>query len=1288
MNSFLKLSLLSLSLLFTTAWSAQTAPEDDAISLQLKWKHSFQFAGFYMAQEKGLYADAGLDVSIKEISKEVRLVDDVLAQRSTYGISDSALILDKLQGADIIALSALLQHSPIALMVLSSSGIESVEELLNKKVMIDSISAKNISITAMLKSRLGDAPLDIVPMSYDLDDLIEKRVDAYAVYTADQPMILKAKGIGYRLLDPTAHGFDFYGDILFTSSKELSEHPLRVKRFVEASTKGWLYAYEHIDETISVILEKYDSQGLSADKLRQEAEILKRSSGINTGTFGRLERSKITNIANIFALLGKSGDQAVLKEFIYKPEQMSLQKEHRDFVAEHPEITVSCVSHLEPLEFMQDGGCQGYSADLLRLLSEKAGLKVTFKPFDDYMTLHKELMTHDIDMMQLASDFIVNRLYAILSRPYYTINSVLVTQSIRNDIQTIDDLNGKKVALLQGSLLTKAAKLRYPAIDIIEFENTKAMLKAVAFGEVDATISDHKIVDYMIQRHSFINLKVAGYLDTSEIAKSLSFAMRSDWPLLKEILDEAMESLTEEELITLERKWFTMYAQLETPTQRDMSVLNKEQQAYLSDKQKLSICFPPDIPPFVLYEDDKLSGMAGDHIRYFEERLGIPIEPVVSKNAKEALQMTIDGKCDLHLVMQDHPDLKDRLLLTRPYIGDDMVMVTRADEPFIPDLHLIQKSRLGAIGNSVMKDDLESEYPQMEIIAVESIDEGLMKVLNGELYGFVYPMIVLNHIVQHDYPGQLRISAKTDDQFIASIAIHKDEPLLHEIFEKILSGMTQDVKYRIYSKWVSSKYEQEYDYSLLWKVGTAFTLLLIIVLYWNRRLVLHRREINTKNRELEDEKEKVLHIAYHDHLTGLSNRVSLSETLEHAISVAHRRSEILGLLFIDLDRFKIVNDTLGHHVGDEMLRVVANRITGVIRDSDVLARVGGDEFIVLLEGISHQDEAALVAEKILESVKGQINVDEYELNTTASIGIAIYPEDGADTNTLIKNADAAMYLAKDEGKDGYRYYTRHLSDEVHERLTIEHHLRHALERDEFSLVFQPQYDLSTQKIVAAEALLRWDRLERDVITPDRFIPIAEDSGVILSIGNWVFINACKEFLRWQSLGLGIEQIAINVSSVQFNQKDVVEHFKMMIESVGIDARSVELEITERYVMEHTEHNQDILNGLRKIGFKISIDDFGTGYSSMSYLKTLPLDTIKIDKSFIDDIPRDPNDVAITKAILVLAKSLEYTVVAEGIEEYGQEEFLKEHQCDVGQGYYFSRPLAPESFIAFVHDHKS
>jgi diguanylate cyclase (GGDEF)-like protein/PAS domain S-box-containing protein len=433
-------------------------------------------------------------------------------------------------------------------------------------------------------------------------------------------------------------------------------------------------------------------------------------------------------------------------------------------------------------------------------------------------------------------------------------------------------------------------------------------------------------------------------------------------------------------------------------------------------------------------------------------------------------------------------------------------------------------------------------------------------------------------------------------------------------------------------------------------------------------------------------RKKVEYMAYHDLLTDLPNREKFFDLLTHNIKIANRNDYSIVLLSIDIDRFKDINESLGHDVGDEVLLIISKRLMTLLRQTDDLARLGGDEFAILINTVDSDSSIAVVCEKILNEIKRPIKVKDYNINLSASIGIAMYPQDGDDAMTLIKNADAAMYLSKELGRDRYRYYKKELSDKISQRLSIENALKSAIQNEEFSVVFQPQYSLVTNKIIAAEALIRWNSESLGFIPPDVFIPIAEESGLIVEIGEWVFKKSCKEFKKWKEIYKDIENVAINVSSVQLKKEDTIDRFEQITKEVGIDPSCIEIELTERYIMGNTEKNLKILQKLRDLGFRISIDDFGTGYSSMSYLKIFPLDSIKIDKSFVDNITKDKNDFTITSAIISLSKSLNYTVVAEGIETKEQENILKDQGCDVAQGYLFSRPISSNQLISFLSKH--
>ncbi|NPA66340.1 MAG: EAL domain-containing protein [Epsilonproteobacteria bacterium] len=444
--------------------------------------------------------------------------------------------------------------------------------------------------------------------------------------------------------------------------------------------------------------------------------------------------------------------------------------------------------------------------------------------------------------------------------------------------------------------------------------------------------------------------------------------------------------------------------------------------------------------------------------------------------------------------------------------------------------------------------------------------------------------------------------------------------------------------------------------------------------------VVNYTAIQADLREIENSQAKADYLAYHDPLTGLYNRINFEEYLRHALSLAKRNGSIVAILFIDLDRFKVINDTLGHDIGDKVLIKVAQKLKTILRESDFIARWGGDEFVVILENLTSQSDAAIIAHHIIDALQHPIEVNQHKLLTTASIGISLYPDNGSDIQTLIKHADSAMYLAKDEGKNSYRYYTQDLSREIQRKLDIDMALHNALTNREMYMMFQPQYSLKTQKIVSAEALIRWQSPQLGLVPPDQFIPIAEDSGAIIKIGYFVFEESCKAFCKFRDAGLHLDYIAVNVSSIQFREIHLLDTFLSIIHRYGLHPSDIEIEITERFMMEQTVQNIRLLQRFREKGFKISIDDFGTGYSSMSYLKELPVDTLKIDKSFVSDIGEGSSNNVIIEAIIALAKTLDYSIIAEGIETKEQECFLQTLQCDLGQGYLFSKPKKADELI--------
>jgi diguanylate cyclase (GGDEF)-like protein len=471
----------------------------------------------------------------------------------------------------------------------------------------------------------------------------------------------------------------------------------------------------------------------------------------------------------------------------------------------------------------------------------------------------------------------------------------------------------------------------------------------------------------------------------------------------------------------------------------------------------------------------------------------------------------------------------------------------------------------------------------------------------------------------------------------------------------------------------------------LWRAGIGSALVVLLTAILGRMSWQLARARVRENEAHLTHARRVEYLAYHDGLTALPNRGLFNKLLSQAISQARRYHRELAVAFIDLDRFKQINDTLGHEAGDELLKEVANRLKTCVRDSDTVARLGGDEFVVLLTELGDERYAATVAQKIINAVAKPFNLLGQEFRVTASIGISTYPKDGPDEQTLTKNADIAMYQAKEDGKNNFQFYSEQLNANSLERLTLESSLRHALERNEFQLYYQAKRDIATGQITGMEALLRWQHPDLGIVAPMQFIPVAEETGLIVPIGRWVLHTACLQNVTWQKQGLPRLKIAVNLTARQFSDEHLLRDIAVVLKSTGMEAGLLELEIHESLLIQDMEKTLRILTDLKAMGIKIAIDDFGTGYSSLATLQRFPLDTIKIDRSYIRDIATRTEDSNLTEAIIAMGKSLSLTVVAQGVETKEQADFLRQHACDEFQGFYFNKPMSADEFTKLLHE---
>ncbi|MEO7464125.1 MAG: EAL domain-containing protein, partial [Nitrosospira sp.] len=445
------------------------------------------------------------------------------------------------------------------------------------------------------------------------------------------------------------------------------------------------------------------------------------------------------------------------------------------------------------------------------------------------------------------------------------------------------------------------------------------------------------------------------------------------------------------------------------------------------------------------------------------------------------------------------------------------------------------------------------------------------------------------------------------------------------------------------------------------------------------RFIVLARDIT----ERKASEQRILNLAHYDSLTSLPNRALLADRMQVAIKRAARQSIRLAVLFVDLDRFKPINDSLGHDIGDQLLKGVAGRMQASVRSVDTISRVGGDEFVILLSEIETADDAARVAEKLIKGLSQPYAIEGHELLITASIGICIYPENGKQSNALLRNADAAMYSAKEAGRNCYQFYSDDMTARAIERLSLEHDLRGAAQRGEIFVVYQPQIELGTRRIIGAEVLMRWQHPTQGLILPARFIPIAEDSGLILVIGEWILGEACRQARLWRDRGILDICISVNVSAVQFRQSDFVGVVERALNESGISPGSLELELTESVVMQGVESTVQKLQEVEALGVRVAIDDFGTGHSSLSYLRQFTVDRLKIDQSFVRDLPGNADAEAIAAAIVAMGLSLGLRIIAEGVETEAQAEFLQKILCKEGQGYLYAKPMIANEFEGWI-----
>lgn len=818
------------------------------ISLQLQWLDQFQFAGYYIAKEKGFYKDVGLEVQIKSFDKTISTIDEVTKYKSEYAIGRSSLLIKRSNGKKIIALAAIFQSTPIILLARKDSNINSIKDIINKRVMLTDDALGTTSLRAMIMSKgVSFSQTKVMKHSLNLDDLINKKTDLMASYISNEPYRLKKKGIDSVIFSPKDFGFKFYGDILFTSEKELFFHPNRVKKFTEASLKGWNYAFENIEETVDLILKKYNIQNKSKDELYYEANELKKLAFYDTNKLGEIDPDNISRIYDIYKVLGLTQNELDINNFVYKKDVVKLTKAERVFLNNLKTIKVHNEMNWPPYNFVDSKNPKGYSIDIMNLLSKKLGIKVKYVSGYSWEEFLKLIKNRQIDIMLNIVNNKQRREYLNFTTNYAeTLPSIFVLKE-ENKFNKVKDLNGKIVAVPKGFYTQELLARKYPKVKLRLTEDILEGLKLLMLKKVDAVISDYGVASYIMEKNGISAIKAASYVDDIEFRSPLNIGIRKDMPVLRNILQKGIEQISEEEFISLRRKWF---GNLQSNNSIKIKLTKKEKK-FLYNKKEISVCVESDRMPFSSYSKSKNIGIIPDYLEIFSKKINKPINIVNTKSQLESYEFMNKNICEvLPAVAMNSTHLKE-YHYTSEYLFTPLVIATKKDKSFISDINDLENKIVAIVEGSPYKEKILMYNMDIKIKTYSTIEDALKAVKNDEVFGLVDSLSIISYAINKHKLFNIKIAGKLKDNWNMRISSNNNVPELNSIFQKVINSLTLDEHDKIQNKWSSIIFEQGVDYTLLYKVVLPIVAILIcIILYlWNvklKRVIKKRKRIARK----------------------------------------------------------------------------------------------------------------------------------------------------------------------------------------------------------------------------------------------------------------------------------------------------------------------------------------------------------------------------------------------------------------------------------------------------------
>jgi diguanylate cyclase (GGDEF)-like protein/PAS domain S-box-containing protein len=1256
-------------LLFTIVLSMVLHAQDlQKISLQLQWKYQFQFAGFIMAKELGYYEEVGLDVELLEYNN-TNSMKDLVAGKVDFAINNSVLVYEDRKLLDVTLLATYFQRSPLVLIV--QPEIKNILDLKGKRILMSKNNYFNSSLSLLLEYfSITFENTTFLPPTFNLDDFIQRKVDAITAFKSNEVFELEQKNIPYAIIDPVEYGFSTNAINLFTSLKTAKERPKLIYNFLQANRRGWQYALDHIDEVAALIHQKYQPNK-SLELLKYEGRVTKELMLLDLYDIGEVNKEFVYKTYKQLIKKDKIDPEADQNNLIYqdrvekKSDLLHLSAKEKKWIQNHPIITYSEVNW-KPLSIIENGHMSGVMGEYLDLVAKRTGLTFKYVPSRSWPHVLEQFKNKKLDLVPGIGSSQQEIDLGLISTPFATYPMGIVTNNDYSYLDSLDEFNSKTIAVPKYYTSYNFIVKNYPDINVITTQSIEEALLMVEAGTADAFVGHIAPALYYLSQLNLQDLKVSG---TTSFNFDHRYLIQEEFPELRSIINKAFASISEKEHFKINANW--IHTKIEKKI--DKSMIYK------------IIVVTLVVVLFLLYRQKTLQ-------RYNRSL----------QKLKERMELALIGSQDA---------IWDWNLVTNEfYISprwQDIVGYSKEEQSFVTWRKRVHPKDLHATVKAVF-DNIKGETKFLEVTHRIQHKDGH------------YIWVLLRGKTQYDEEGRAirMIGTQTDvtkDKEM-QLQITRQSQALNQIHDSVISmdlegvitswnqGSTLLLDYsseemigthitRLYLKedlpklleninTLKAQKECHATVRLVKKSGEIIYAELSLSLLKDEDdhaygMIGYAQDITQRKlaeEELIHQKNILDHQAHHDFLTNLPNRILFHDRLSQGIEKAKRRGKSIALFFIDLDRFKQINDSLGHAIGDEVLQTVTSRLQECIRKEDTLARLGGDEFTIIIENLSQVQSASLLAQKILAALEKPILIDSHTLYVSSSIGISLFPQDASDAQNLLKNADAAMYRAKDEGRNNFQFYSAEMTELAFERVVMESSLRQAITNNEFVVYYQPQVNGKTDTLIGMEALVRWNHPSMGLVSPAKFIPLAVETGMIVDIDEWVMKQAMKQMVQWCNEGLKPGVLALNLSMKRLQQKEFIPILEETLHEIKFKPQWLELEVTEDQIMTNPQYAITVLKQISDLGIELAIDDFGTGYSSLSYLKRLPIDKLKIDQSFIRDLPYDEEDVGISKAVIALSKSLNLNVIAEGVETLEQKNFLVENGCEDIQGYFYGRPM--------------